>query len=64
MKQYQDKVAKMYGQKFQKGINWAKEGQMVEEKDVNDYLNEEVFYGSHNPTKKVIKFEARTQEKH
>lgn len=31
---------------------------------MNDFLNEEVFYGTHSPTKKVIRFQARTQEKH
>lgn len=64
IEKYEAKLAKFYTQKFQKNNNWAQEGSTIEEKDVNDYLNEEVFYGSHNPTKKVIKFLARTHEKH
>lgn len=57
-------MASLYKKKFQKQTNWAQEGSTIEEKDVDDFLNEEVYYGGHNPTKKVIKFKVRTQEKH
>ena len=57
----ENKMASLYKKKFQKQSNWAQEGSTIEEKDVDDFLNEEVYYGGHNPTKKVIKFKVRTQ---
>lgn len=56
---YERQLGKLYKQKHQK-VNWAEQADDIEEKDVGDYLNEEVYFNDNKLTKKTIKFFSKT----
>lgn len=70
LSKYERKVSKFYSNKFEK-VNWAQSTDQnldtIEEKDVADYLNEEIFYANDkvkSKAKKVVAFSAKTPQKH
>jgi hypothetical protein len=52
-------VGKFYQARYKK-VNWAQQGDDVEEKDINDYLNEDVYFSDKKPALKIVKFYAKT----
>lgn len=56
---YEKKVGKFYEARYKK-VNWAQQGDDVEEKDINDYLNEDVYFSDKKPAVKTVKFYAKT----